>query len=235
MNRKIIVTDLTRFTNPGIVCVAGIDPDNGECIRPLPYLESRKRQELNILPGTILQGEFTALANREGPHQEDYQYSSLDFFGLCTSSEFNATLKLALYNSVGEGFQISLQPTQKLIPIGHPIMRSIITISTSPEDIEIVEGYDRPEKIRLNFMDQSGHEFKYIAITDLGFHNHAIKHHEMNDLNALNSSIHDQDEVLLRLGLSRSYRAPDGREGYWLQANGIYTFLEYRMDIRSYV
>jgi len=234
MDRTIIVTDLTRFSRSDIVCTAGIDRKSGECIRPMPYLQSARCQELNILPGAVLSGDFTASQNLEGPHQEDYEYSNLRFLGPCTSTEFKNVLESAMFHSVAEGFELTLQERQKLLPVGNHIRRSIITISTSPVEIEIVEDSYKPEKIRLNFIDQSGHEFKYIAITDLGFHNHALQHHERDDLIALNKWIRGQDEVLLRLGLSRRHQAPDGREGYWLQANGIYTFPEYRMDIRSY-
>ena len=51
MQRNIIVTDLTRFTNKNIVCTAGIDPNDGQCIRPMPYLPSSECRRLKILPG----------------------------------------------------------------------------------------------------------------------------------------------------------------------------------------
>jgi hypothetical protein len=44
MQRTIIVTDLTRFSNKDIVRTSGIDPGNGECIRPIPYLPSSEYQ-----------------------------------------------------------------------------------------------------------------------------------------------------------------------------------------------
>jgi len=55
-----------------------------------------------------------------------------------------------------------------------------------------------------------------------------------NDLFALNQLLQTKDAVFLRIGLSRAYKAPDGREGYWLQTNGIYTFPHYHEGIRSY-
>jgi len=234
MNRTIIVTDLTRFKRLDEVCIAGMDRNNGECLRPMPYLETAKCQNLNILPGAILKGNFTASLNREGPHQEDYEFSNMEFLGPCTSTEFKNVLENGMFESVEKGFEITLQENQKHIPVSHPVTRSIITISTSPANIEIVEDFYKPGKIKLNFTDQSGRDFKYIPITDLGFHDYAIQHHQSNDLNSLNSFIRAQSEVLLRLGLSRSYKAPNGREGYWLQANGIYTFPDYHQEIRSY-
>ena len=93
MQRRIIVTDLTRFNNPDIVCIAGVDPDNGECIRPMPYVETSECRRLNIRPGAILTGAFTVSQDREGPHQEDYRYSDLHFEGPSTSAEFKTALE----------------------------------------------------------------------------------------------------------------------------------------------
>ena len=38
--QKIIITDFTRFSNPKIVCTAGIDLTTGQCIRPMPYFDA---------------------------------------------------------------------------------------------------------------------------------------------------------------------------------------------------
>jgi hypothetical protein len=38
----------------------------------------------------------------------------------------------------------------------------------------------------------------------------------------------------MRIGLSREYTATDNRNGYWLQANGIYTFPHFHEGIRGY-
>lgn len=36
---EIVITDLTRFSNSEIVCIAGINQETGECVRPLPYIK----------------------------------------------------------------------------------------------------------------------------------------------------------------------------------------------------
>jgi hypothetical protein len=45
---KIIITDLTRFANPDIVCIAGINPDTNECVRPMPYFKKALCRGNNI-------------------------------------------------------------------------------------------------------------------------------------------------------------------------------------------
>ena len=187
MNRIIIVTDLTRFNNPEIVCTAGIDEDSGECVRPMPYLKLSYCQELNILPGAKLRGDFTPSPDRTGPHQEDYSYKGLRFLGASTSSEFRSALRRALYGSVEEGFEVTLNYNQKYIPVDCEVQRSMITLSISPSEIEIVENPYKPEKIKLNFGDLSGRKFDYIPITDLGFHDYALEHHSRNELRKVNS------------------------------------------------
>ena len=61
-----------------------------------------------------------------------------------------------------------------------------------------------------------------------------MTHQQRSELGALNEFIQSQDVIFLRIGLSRSYKAPNGKEGFWMQANGIYTFPNYLEEIRSY-
>ncbi|MCH7501295.1 MAG: hypothetical protein IH886_15060, partial [Nitrospinae bacterium] len=85
---KIIVTDLTRFKE-GVdqVCIAGIDTENKEtCIRPMPYLQKSKIIELDMIPGAILEGEFTP-KSANPPHIEDNSWKDLKYAGPCTSVE----------------------------------------------------------------------------------------------------------------------------------------------------
>ena len=130
-----------------------------------------------------------------------------------------------------DGFEIGLSAKQKHIPIGHPIERSIITIKVSPFDIKVVEDSYKPGKVKLHFEDQNGHNFRYMPISDLGFHVFAQNHREENRLHELNSFIQSQSEVYLRIGLSRSHTIGT-IEGYWIQVNGLYTFPKYYPELR---
>lgn len=234
MKRTIIVTDLTRFSNQKIVCTAGIDTTTGECIRPMPYLKDSECKRLKILPGAILTGDFTPSRNLSGPHQEDNICHNLKFAGPCTAKQFKKVLVESCFQSVEKGFEIKLPADQKFLPAGHPVKRSIITIAVAPRDVKIVEDSFKPGKIKIHFKDGSRRSFGFIGVTDLGFYDYALKHHEDDDLLAVNELLHSQTEVFLRIGLSREYTSPDGRTGYWLQVNGIYTFPHFHEGIRSY-
>jgi hypothetical protein len=230
--RSIIVTDLTRFNNDQIVCIAGTDIESGLCVRPMPYLEKTECESLQILPGAILTGVLTPVPNLVGPHQEDAAYESLQFEGPCTSDQFKDALQAGLFNSISEGFEIDLTADQKHVPLGHEVERSIITIQVDPANIDLVEDAYNPGRIKLHLVDGSGRSFRYLPITDLGFYQHAMAHQEAGDLESLNTFLHEQEEVYVRIGLSRNW---EKRPGYWMQVNGIYTFPDYHQEIRSYV
>jgi len=230
---KIIITDLTRFSQPVNVCTAGTDVTSRACIRPMPYLKMASFIRLGILPGAILSGDFKPMSGLTGPHQEDTAYSNLKFVGPCTAEEFKSALTAHLFDSVEEGFEIRLAPGQKHIPLGHPVERSIITLSVDPNSVAIVEDRYKPGKIRVHFTDNSGRQFNYLSITDLGFYRYAEKHRVDKDLDGLNGFIRRQREAYLRIGLSRAHEIR-GLNAYWMQVNGIYTFPDFVKEIRSY-
>ena len=93
---EIVITDLTRFSNPEIVCIAGINPETNECIRPLPYIKLSECKRLNILPGNIIDGDFSKSASAENPHSEDFTYNKLKRIRICESDEFKDILETNL-------------------------------------------------------------------------------------------------------------------------------------------
>ena len=231
MRRSIIVTDLTRFSNPDILCLAGVDRRDGRCIRPVPYLTPTTCRALRLAPGAVLVGSFVPALDAQGPHQEDYWYTGLRVAGTCTPLEFRAALRQGLFPSVGQGFEINLPRRQKHVPLGHSVRRSIITIAVAPARIALVANPDKPEQVKVHFVDGAGRNFTAISFTDLAFHSQAAERRAGNGMTALNAQIQSQHEVLLRVGLSRDYAAPDGRRGYWLQVNGLYAFPDFPTGI----
>ncbi|WP_143053094.1 dual OB domain-containing protein [Nitrosovibrio tenuis] len=224
------MTDFTRFKNGQRVCIAGTDIVTGQCVRPWPYLAPAECERLQILPGTILTGTFNPIPHLTGPHQEDTSHIDLHGDGACTSDQFKWALEAGLFSSIERGFEINLAVDQKHIPLDHKLGRSIITIRIKPANIELEEDAYSPGRIKLHLTDGSGRNFRYLPITDLGFYRHAMTHQKAGDLESLNSFIYKQEEVYIRIGLSRNW---DQRPGYWMQVNGIYTFPNYHREIRS--
>lgn len=234
--RKIIVTDLTRFSNEDIVCIAGIDIESGECIRPLPYLRISDCKRLNVLPGAVLSGKFKPSLNIESPHTEDMNYQDLKFHGACSDTDFRRILLTSCSQSIGQGFGIFLPDFQKHIPLESKPLKSIITISVNPSQVEVVQdGFDKT-KIKIHFSDEDFKDYRFLAITDYGFYHYAKNHYQTTfNYDEINSVIQRQEEVFLRIGLGRLYKNQAGKEGFWIQVNGIYSFPDYFKDVRKYV
>lgn len=124
---------------------------------------------MNVLPGAVISGTFTPLPHINAPHTEDMNCRNLIFNGTCSSDDFRNILINSLSPSVEDGFNVQLDLNQKHIPIETPSDISIITISVNPTDVEIVEDSYNPGRIKINFSDANGMNFRYIPITDLGF------------------------------------------------------------------
>lgn len=229
MNRTIIVTDLTRFSDDR-VCLAGVDPADMELIRPMPYINQAECQQFKILPGTRITADFRPSPTIEAPHTEDHQWQNKNIQEKVTSDDFRALLEATLSLSIRDGFGIDVQ--DKVIPPNNPPLKSIITIKGM---INLHPGYGgNLTKIRASVTDLNGFTLKYLSITDLGFYRFAQKLQSAQELNNLDRFIKSQSEIFVRLGLSRLWESTDGRKGFWFQINGIYTFPEFSEEIRSY-
>jgi hypothetical protein len=231
---NLIVTDLTRFSKDDKVCIAGIALKSKQCVRPLPYIEKAECKRLKILPGAILEGEFTKRNNVDKPHTEDMNYTDLSYKGSCTAEDFEGVLKSTSYSSINEGFDDKVPIGTKFIPFDDPPGRSIITIKLKPAQIEILRNKYNEENLRLNIEDNDGRAYEFLSINDLGFHNLAVsKQKDPDYTDELNDYVRSQKKVYLRIGLGRRYNV-DSRDGFWIQINGIYTFPEFMTKIRTY-
>ncbi|QDU05715.1 hypothetical protein V6x_54560 [Gimesia chilikensis] len=232
---RIIITDLTRFKEGSKnVCTAGVTED-GTLIRPYPpYLLASDCERLDIHPGAILEGDFTP-SNASPPHVEDANWENLNYVDRCSSNEFRDALKTGLFKTIHEGFEYDLPSGEKCIPIIVKPARSIITIKLQPHSFSIIGDSYNANKVRANFWDMEGNQFSFLPITDRGFVDQALKiQGNSSAIAKMNYHVQSQSELYLRIGLSRAYQAPSGKNGYWIQVNGIYTFPDYMDYIRCY-
>ncbi|OYW75880.1 MAG: hypothetical protein B7Z37_11180 [Verrucomicrobia bacterium 12-59-8] len=235
MNRYLIITDYTRFKpkNPN-VCIAGIDYNTGECIRPYPYLSFQEALRLGIAPGAILHGNFDLQPNRSGPHQEDSSFADLQLYGVSTASTFRDVLLRRAFDDVRPAFGLSAHHTGRGVPVGHQLAHSIASVRVLPSSVAVVEDGFTAGKIRLNFTDLLGESWTGFPITDLGFYDYAQQHQTRGALDVINNWMQSQSEVMLRIGLSRAFQPSGQPNAYWMQANGIYTFPEAPPGIRKH-
>lgn len=234
--KELIITDLTRFAagNPN-VCIAATDPTTGQFYRPHPYITSETCRRLNLQPGSKLGGNFTLVQGAAKPHVEDSNFSDGKSLGRCSKAEFQNVLELTLSPSVPDGFGVIFTKRfQKHIELDDAPDCSIITIKVEPNKLTIHEDEYKKGKLKGSFWDAGNNFFGYLSITDRRFHDFAQKHHKDGELDKVTQFIASQDELYLRIGLSRAYQTQDGRNGYWLQINGIYIFPNYNDEIEDY-
>lgn len=235
---KIIVTDLTRFQNKDLLCLAGLTEDGQQCIRPLAaakpgYLSFEICKKHNILPGTILDGTFTTPQHLDAPHVEDRHYTGLKVVGTLDSPAFQSLLKKSSTTSIKSGFGCLSAPTDKVITT--PPTKSIITLKLNPKQFQVVQNKFDKETIKAHLTDSDGLSLSFLSITDLGFYvNVGQSATRKISAQEITEFINEQEELYIRLGLGRKHKADDGREGYWMQVNGIYTFPNYQKIVRSY-
>ena len=230
---EIVVTDLTKFHNKDILCIAGINHENYECIRPLPYLQCNYCLQNQILPGAKLKGSFKNTGS-EAPHCEDRDCHSLINSGNCNYKEFYSLLTETLSPSLSAGFGVNLESGQKHIGCECSPEKSIITIEVEPYELTIVKDLYNPGRIKGIFEDEEGNEFKFISITDYCFCEFAERTQaDEGATRNLNAFLRFQDKIYLRIGLTRRYQSQDGRDGFWIQINGIYSFPNIYDGIRN--
>jgi hypothetical protein len=236
---RIIVTDLTRFNRKDLVCLAGLTEDGQHCIRPMRaakpgYVEFASCKKLNVLPGTILDGDFTMPHHIAPPHVETRNFTQLKVVGTATSDQFEAVLDKTSSMSIMDGLGCETRPTDKVLTV--PPARSIMTLKMDPRDFHVVQSTQgKEEKIKAHLTDADGLSLRYLGITDLGFFdNVGCAATRKISADEITEFIHAQDVLMIRLGLSQPYSSPDGRSGFWMQVNGIYTFPEFDKLVRSY-
>lgn len=230
---EIVVTDLTKFHNKDILCLAGVNPENYECIRPMPYLQCHYCLQNQILPGAKLTVSFKNTGS-EAPHCEDRNCHSLKNTGSCSYEEFYSILTETLSPSLAAGFGVHLESGQKHIGGECSPIKSIITIEVEPNEFTIVKDQYNPGRIKGIFEDEERNEFKFIPITDYCFCEFAEKTQtDEGATKSLNAFLSIQEKIFLRIGLTRRYQSQYGRDGFWIQINGIYSFPNIYDGIRN--
>ena len=136
---------------------------------------------------------------------------------------FKSVLKNSLYDTIEDGFEVELSGEAKHIEISQQPARSIITLSIRPGQLQIIASQFG---LKVSCSDGSGKLFRYLSVTDLGLNDYAQEINLDEAVARMNNFFHSQRELFLRIGLSRQYRSSDGRVGFWLQVNGIYSFPE---------
>ena len=221
---RIVITDLTRFKNPELVCTAGIDLESNRCIRPNPYFKKEFCEKYSIASGTVLEGQFHAKGQSQ-PHIEDHTHRNVMPIGSASVSQFKSALSNSCFESLSEGFGVELEERSKVIPYDPQAIpvRSLITVNVkNPRSIRIERNKFKEGSFQLSFCDGTDVWHNYLPITDLGFLNAVTTDPQLIDVSEEIRSA--SDSVFLRVGIGRYWENENGKSGYWLQVNGIYPF-----------
>ncbi len=241
---KIVVTDLTRFHNGDIVCLAGINPESGECIRPmrdnngrLDYFSFDSIKNSRVIPGSIIEGDFRPCKNPEPPHTEDHRaIGKVSVAGSATGAEFERILSESAYESIAGGFQSN--PDGRLFRQAQYPKKSIITLALRDPAHQFkltVSGNFGKTTFKAHIIDGAGLRVGWVPVTDLGFFVHLNEIIDDDpDLEKLNNFLWTQKTLFLRIGLGRPWGPSAEKFGCWLQLNGVYSFPNFRRDIRVY-
>lgn len=241
---KIIITDLTRFQNPEIVCLAGIDPDSGKCIRPmlangtkLDYFAFKSVKSHKVVPGSYLTGNFVPVDNPPRPHIEDCKSEGrVRVTGTASGADFQSVLEESSSRSIRKAF--GARPDGRRYPIDQAPTISIVTLRIDDPGAQfrlIVDSKYGPPKFKAHVIDSDGFELSWLPVTDLGFSDHIVSVLAQDPtLSQLNAFLWSQKLLYLRLGLTREWGPSPDKTGYWVQLNGIYSFPSFRKDLRLY-
>lgn len=229
---NITLTDVTHLHGQ-LVCLAGLTNDGLTTIRPLVtdaphYLTIADCTSLDLVPGTVIEISHPA-PNISRPHIEDRPSCSINVVGRCSGEIFESLLDASAVTTFAAGFGVSV--TDKCIPLATVPTRSIITLKTTFANLTVME--DNYGKVRAHVRDAHGVELRFLPVNDLGICDHVGRAPKRATMDQLNGMIADATNIYVRLGISRQY-ATNGRDGFWVQVNGIYTFPNHLAHIREH-
>ena len=221
----LVLTDLTRFKDNDNVCIALLDEEGATCYRPLPYVDRSFICSRNIHPGTLVCADVIPDENASAPHVEDCRFENDVWMEQVDEGTFRKILDRSAVDSMDVAFEGLVTPSNRCVPVESPCGQSIRTVRVDPLSlaVSVVDCADE-KKLRLSFTDLSGTRFRHTPISDLYFHAAALRYVEQDRLDELNALLAGGEAVYIRVGLSRLYESKSGKQGFWMQANGVYTF-----------
>ena len=218
--RQIIVTDYTRMEEPN-VCLAGIDIQTHELLRPLhnnyDYLTKSECMIRKIHPGCLITANFGNLKNSQPPHVEDINWDKNScLVNEIPHKQFYDILKDSLAPSIQKGFGVPIND-KSIIPSNAP-NKSIITIK--PKSIQLNIEFWEKKKVKATIQD-GDNNIKHLSINDLNLYSDINNNDDITRYNSILTQ--NISECYIRIGLTRVKNLGQG-DCLWLQINGIYVF-----------
>lgn len=220
-----MITHLTRMRDETI-CVAGIDPESGEHLRPLLAAEDDRmtRALLSERGGPFEFGTLVELGETEpcpkAPHIEDHVFdpAAARNLGRIEPASLTALLDAVAVRSARNAFGTALQRRgEKYATDPGEGERSLAVIRLrGPAALEL----DPRNHLFLRF--ESAAQPTLARLTDLRFYGadgHSLNH---DLIDAVSARLRAGSEAFAMLGLGRAWQGSgDDAKRHWLQANGV--------------
>jgi hypothetical protein len=222
---KIVVNHLTRMRGERI-CVAGVDWEMAEHVRPVTSATSPLTRELLRSNGGIFEvGALVDLgpvaACGHPPETEDHRFSpsSASYESTLAGDQYLELLNIVSSESLEEGFGPDLERASKwkyAVPVGRGA-RSLAVIRPSVRSrLTVDDSFERP-RVVLEFRDVEPQT--YVPVTDLRFYAADQVTILRDVVESVDSRLRRGVDAFIMFGLGRPWeRDPDH---HWLQVNGI--------------
>lgn len=220
---EIAINHLTRM-QPGYICVAGIDIQTGQHVRPVIY----GRLSAALLArygGPFALGAVVALGSvhAEGrpPEVEDQRFESKRARRLRTldGAAFWRLLGDAAQPSLAAIFGPELRPNGRAaaLPAGHGIASLGCLIPAAPPRLAL----DPAGKLRCTLGD--GALTANVSVTDLRLYEDDYTTPRKEAVERIAARLAAGVPAILSVGLTRAFQKPEGGEAlHWLQVNNIH-------------
>lgn len=219
--KRVVITHLTRMDHPR-VCVAGIDVDSGQYIRPVTWKSQPLTLEA-VKSGLLRLGQMIELGScrmvGSPPEVEDCLFSLQEAraLGQVTPEEFWSRLADSAQESLEQVFGEELRRygATLALPEGRG-KASLGDVWVEGFRLVLRKGNDGRPRLRGRFAGLS------VAVTDLRFYESSTYGLEVERVNWVNRTLRDS-RAILSVGLSRPMkREQDPEPLHWLQVNGVH-------------
>jgi hypothetical protein len=223
---RIIVNHVTRMKTDSRICVAGINPETLEHVRPTrPQTDPITRALLREEGGPFGMGAVVDLGKvvpkPSPPETEDHLFRTAgarhvedmaggDFLELLNevSAPDLANAFGPALERVGWRYAVEVGCGERSLAVLHPSKRLIVKVD------------DKFGKLQLQFNDLDRRA--YLPVTDVRFYEADQATIETSVVEDVARRLRRGVDAFLMLGLARAYQATnDDRERHWLQLNGL--------------
>jgi hypothetical protein len=222
---RIVVNHVTRMSSPRI-CVAGIDPETIEHVRPTtPPTDLITRSLLREEGGPFGMGAVVDLGavipEPTSPEAEDHQFRTADARHVedMEDDEFLELLDAVRAPDLASAFGPALERVGWKYAMETGCGECSLAVIRAHRQLDL-EVDDRFGRLQLRFSDVDPPT--YLAVTDVRFYEEDQKTIKTSVVEDVSRRLRRGVDAFLMLVLARAYQAPsDDRERHWLQLNGL--------------